>query len=222
MAKKNSFLKETETLRDLRALEEIENNPGLSQRELASSLNVALGIANSCIHTLVRKGLVKIRGENNRSITYHLTKKGLIHKGLLAMEWTKNTIDFYRQARQQVALGLAFLAQERIKTIVLYKMSELTEIAVIVAVEAGVEIVGIIASKDTCPKDNFLGVPVGGLELLKGKRPDAVVVCRELNHNELHVLERELKNNEIKTKIYNLASKEDFKPSIAIDKDRAE
>lgn len=213
MVKKNSFLKETETLRDLRALEAIEKNPNLSQRELAHSLDVAVGIANACIHTLVRKGMIKIRGDNNRSITYHLTKQGLIHKGILAMEWTKNTIDFYRQARHQVALELSCLAKEGIKTTVLYGAGELAEIAVIVASESGIAIAGVITTGSS-EKDNFLGVPVGGIKILEEKNPDALAICVELDSKGRKKLERELEKIGSKIKVYDLTSREAFQESV--------
>ncbi len=173
------FLKDNVALRDLKTLEEVEKNPNLSQRALASSLDVALGVANACIHTLVRKGMIKIRGDNNRSITYHLTKKGLLHKSMLAMEWTKNTISFYREARQQVVSKLTSLSNKGIKTIVLYGANELSEIAAIVASEANIEILGIINNDDSYIKKSLLGIPIGGMELIKDKKLDAIVVCVE-------------------------------------------
>src|SRR3990172_2242280 len=143
MRKDEVFLKEAEALHSLRALEEIEKNPSISQRELSSHLGVALGITNSLLKALVRKGLIKIRGNNNRSLTYHLTHAGVLAKSQLAVQWTLNTIDFYRQARVGVAGRLAELVEKGAQSIVLYGNGELTEIVSIVAPEAGLTIVGI-------------------------------------------------------------------------------
>lgn len=184
-ATKNKFLKETEELRSLQALEAIEGDSNISQRELAERLGVALGIANACVHALVRKGMVKIRGQNNRSISYHLTKKGLLHKTRLAMEWTRNTVDFYRLARQRVALELAQLAAEGIRDVILYGANEVTEIAVLVAPSAGLAVKGIIRASDSYVGDELLGIPVGELEdIIGGARPDAVVTCAEPDESD--------------------------------------
>ena len=204
MKKDELFLKDNVALRDLKTLEEIEKNPNLSQRALASSLDVALGVANACIHTLVRKGMIKIRGDNNRSITYHLTKKGLLHKSMLAMEWTKNTINFYREARRQVVSKLTGLSDKGIKTIVLYGANELSEIGAIVASEANIEILGIINNDDSYIKKSLLGVPIGDIELIKDKNPNAIIVCVEPNDKEMEKLTDYIKTRELRVKIYNL------------------
>jgi len=204
LKKDELFLKEDVALRDLRILEEVEKTPNLSQRALAKNLNVALGVANACIHTLARKGMIKISGDNNRSITYHLTKKGLLHKSMLAMEWTKNTISFYREARQQVALKLTNLSDKGVKTVVLYEVNELTEIAAIVASEANIEILGIINNDDLNSKDNLLGVPIGDTKLIKDKNPDAVVVCVEPIDKEIEKLVDYIRTRGLRAKIYKL------------------
>ena len=95
---------------DLRALEEIDKNPKISQRELSNHLGVAVGITNVLLKKLAHKGLIKIRGNNNRTLTYHLTHAGVLAKSRLAMRWTLNTIEFYRQARRSIVERLADLA----------------------------------------------------------------------------------------------------------------
>ena len=48
---------ESTSYRELRLLEEVEVTPELSQRHLARTLGVALGVANLLIRNLVHKGL---------------------------------------------------------------------------------------------------------------------------------------------------------------------
>ena len=180
MSKSRPFLRETDELRSLRVLEEIEKNANVSQRELADSLGVALGIANACVRTLVRKGMVKIRGDNNRTITYHLTKKGLLHKTKLAVEWTRNTIGFYVQARSQVADELDALKNRGYGRLLLYGANEVADLAVMVATDAGVEIVGVTDSDE-----RRIGAPVVGLTVAEpgsfvGMEFDAIVVCLDV------------------------------------------
>jgi DNA-binding MarR family transcriptional regulator len=177
MAEKAPIGTDSEEYRSLRALEEIEKNPNVSQRELASQMGVAVGVANSLIHTLVRKGMIKIRGENNRSITYHLTKKGLGQKARLAVQWTLNTIDFYKEVRRLVAGGLASIAEQGVTSLVLLGATEMAELAVIVSADAGVGVVGIVDPDDSYAGETMAGVPVGGVEMLEGLDADAALVC---------------------------------------------
>lgn len=161
---------QTTDFRELRVLEQIERNPRVSQREVARSLGVALGVANACIHTLARKGLVKIRGESNRSITYHLTKKGLTHKARLAVEWTNNTIEFYVRARSVIRDQLLDIQSQDIKTVVLYGADDVVELVGMLAPEAGLWVVD----------------PTEAL----GHEADAVLVCDTLAPEETDALRR--------------------------------
>lgn len=191
MPRDKSFLKETDELRDLRVLEAIEANPRMSQRELADRLGVAVGIANACIHTLARKGMVKIRGENNRSLTYHLTKRGVLHKGRLAVEWTRNTINFYVHARQMVSEEMGALVADGTRTLALYGSRELGEIALMVSSDhLEAKVVGIIRAEGDANREQLFGVPVGGFEILESGRPDALLLCSEPSETDLAAISR--------------------------------
>jgi len=179
VVEKAQFGRDAEDYRSLKALEEIEKNPNVSQRELAASMGVAVGIANSLVHALVRKGLVKIRGENNRSITYHLTKQGLSQKASLAAQWTMNTIGFYREVRGIVAGGLAVVAASGAKRIVVLGANEIAELAVLVSRDAGLEVVGVIAQAGSYATDTLVGVPVTGAARIAELTPDALLLCLE-------------------------------------------
>ena len=189
IAQAPAFLKETEALRDLRVLEAVEADPGVSQRELARDLGVAVGVVNACLRALVRKGMIKVRGENNRSVTYHLTKSGLLHKSGLALEWTRNTLGFYRQARTQVAENLAQLAAEGHRQAVVFGAAELGEIAVLVAPHSGITVAGVLADGATPLGDDIAGVAVtqladaGALSL--AGTVDLVVLSEEPNAEQL-------------------------------------
>lgn len=198
--KDEAFLKETDALHNLRALEEIEKNPNISQRELSSHLGVALGITNALLKTLVRKGQIKIRGENNRSLTYHLTHAGVLAKSKLAVNWMLNTIDFYRQARREIADKLAAIAADGAKTVVFYGLTEFTEIAVIVAAESGLEVKGFV-NGNGFERQSIMGLSVGTDSLLDEVKPDAIVICVEPDAALLAKLEAHKKNG---IKIYRL------------------
>jgi len=193
MHKDEIFLKEAEALHSLRALEEIERNPKISQRELSSHLGVALGITNALLKTLARKGFVKIRGDNNRSLTYHLTHAGVMAKSKLAMKWTLNTINYYRQARINIANRLETLVEQGVSSVVLYGLGDLTEMVAIIAPEVGLDIVGVIDHQMSGNTRSTLGYPVIRPEELMDKQPDAVIVCVEADGSLIKELGRHIK-----------------------------
>jgi len=164
-------------LRELRVLEQIENNPHVSQRQLASELGVALGVANACVSTLVRKGLIKIRGESNRSLTYHLTKQGVLHKAALALEWTNNTITDYVTARATVRSQLDALVDRGIARVALLGADEAAELIALIAPQAGITVLGAIDAGGRRIADTLAGVPVTAADTLGPATVDAVLVA---------------------------------------------
>lgn len=178
-----------EAYRNLKALEAIEANPNISQRELARSMGVALGMANACVRTLVRKGLIKIRGESNRSITYHLTREGSVHKARLAMEWTGNTIDFYLQARTTLSALLQSLAAREVHQVAVYGADEAAELVVMLSPHAGIDVVSVVQpASGRRIDDAILGHPVLALGALEPVRVDAVLACARPSKSDLSQL----------------------------------
>ena len=178
MAKEKIKIEEnnySESLRDLKVLEAIEEDPSISQRDLSNRLGVALGITNALIKTLVKKGHIKLKGKNNRSLSYHLTHSGVLHKGKLAMQWTLNTVGEYRRLRTLIAERLKIVAVDGIKRVAIYGTNEVAEIAVVVAPEAGLEVIGIA---DIDSDQAFVaGKKVKELDLLVEDSLDALIVC---------------------------------------------
>lgn len=164
-------------LRELQALEQIEQNPRITQRQLASELGVALGVANACVRTLVRKGLVKVRGESNRSITYHLTKEGVLRKAALALVWTNNTINDYIAARSRIRRQLEALAQRGVRRVVLLGADEAAELVALVAPQAGIAVAAAVDVGAGRIADALAGVPVVEPSAIALDGVDAVLVA---------------------------------------------
>ena len=77
----------------LRLLRLIEDEPELSQRELAERLGVSLGKVNYCMRALLEKGWVKAenfrRSNNKKAYLYKLTPGGLREKAALALRFLR-------------------------------------------------------------------------------------------------------------------------------------
>jgi EPS-associated MarR family transcriptional regulator len=75
----------------LRVLRLLEQNPNLSQRELADMLGVSLGKANYCIAALLEKGWIKMHNfhhqPDKRVYTYLLTPEGVAEKAGLTLRF---------------------------------------------------------------------------------------------------------------------------------------
>lgn len=68
----------------LALLKLLEQNPNLSQRELAQAMGVSLGKTNYCLKALIEKGFVKLgrfcQNKNKQAYAYLLTPSGVEEK----------------------------------------------------------------------------------------------------------------------------------------------
>lgn len=164
-----------ESLRDLKVLEAIEECPTISQRDLAARLGVALGLANACLTRMAKTGLVKIQRVNSRNLTYHLTPAGVAAKARLSIEYARTTVDFYRAAKQGVAVTLAALSARGVRRICLLGATDLAEIVGVVCSYEGITIEAV-AEQDAEEGRQFMGMPVVPIEELKDRACEAVLV----------------------------------------------
>ncbi len=74
----------------------LEDNPSISQRELASKLGVSLGKANYCLKALLDKGWVKAanfkNSQNKIAYSYLLTPKGIEGKTRIMARFLKRKV----------------------------------------------------------------------------------------------------------------------------------
>ncbi len=185
MTRDSSF--DNAAVRELRVLEAVEVDPSVSQRELAREMGVAVGVVNACVRTLARKGMIKIRGESNRSITYHVTREGALRKAALAMQWTANTLEFYRSARRGIAEHVRTLAAAGHRSVVLYGANELAEIAALVLSGTAMDVAGAMAGADTAVGDSIVGIPVvpNGETPVGASQVDLVLLCEIVSSDVL-------------------------------------
>ena len=71
----------------------LQENPDLTQRELAEKLGMSVGGLNYCLKTLIDKGWVKMhnfsQSKNKLGYVYILTPTGLVEKAALTSRFLK-------------------------------------------------------------------------------------------------------------------------------------
>ena len=87
-------------------LRKVNSNPNISQRELASQLNLSLGKVNYCLKSLKSKGLVKIKNfkksENKLRYAYILTPKGISEKTKITISFMKRKMREYDELKSEI------------------------------------------------------------------------------------------------------------------------
>ena len=174
----NKFLKPTNHLRNLQLLEEISKDSSVSQRKLAQSLGVALGVTNACLKKMINKGLVKVKGINHKRIAYYLTPKGFSEKAKLTYHFLQYTITYYSNLKDSISAKLSALSQAGHRRIICYGAGEVMEVAFIILNETNLEllVLGIVDDDDYKHGKRMFGFVVQHPRSIEKLRPDAVLV----------------------------------------------
>lgn len=92
--------------RHLRALKLLEQNPEMTQRELAEALGVSVGAANYCLKAMVEKGWVKLenfqKNPNKLGYLYLLTPMGFSAKAQLTASFLRRKMLEYEALRTEI------------------------------------------------------------------------------------------------------------------------
>jgi len=91
----------------LKVLRHLQQNPDVTQRELAELLGVSLGKANYCLKALIEKGFVKARNFKNSNrksaYLYVLTPSGIDAKARISLAFLKRKVHEYERLKQEIA-----------------------------------------------------------------------------------------------------------------------
>ncbi len=123
--------------KELIILEQIQNNPHVNQRDLATVTRASLGMTNAILKRFAEKGLITIKKVNNRNIRYALTSEGM--EEINRRSWgyfkrtIKNVVDYkdaigevIRQAKADGYEGITLIGESDFDFIIehlCYKMS---------------------------------------------------------------------------------------------------
>jgi EPS-associated MarR family transcriptional regulator len=85
----------------------LEEQPALSQRELAARLGISLGKVNHCVKALMQKGLLKANAfcnsRNKRAYMYVLTPRGLRDRAQVTLRFLQRKLDEYEALEKEIA-----------------------------------------------------------------------------------------------------------------------
>jgi DNA-binding MarR family transcriptional regulator len=139
-------------------LTSVEQDGKRSQRRIAAELGIALGLVNAYLKRCVKKGLVKVHDAPARRYAYYLTPHGFAEKSRLTVQYLTDSFSFFRSAKADCARVLETAQARGFYRLALAGKSELAEIAILCAVEAGVTIVAIVEGRGD--ETTFVGVDV--------------------------------------------------------------
>jgi len=89
-----------------RLLKVLEENPDITQRELAVRLGISLGKANYCLRALMGRGWVKManfrRNPNKMGYVYLLTPRGIDEKARFAVRFLRHKLNEFDALKAEI------------------------------------------------------------------------------------------------------------------------
>jgi DNA-binding MarR family transcriptional regulator len=161
-------------LRTLQLLEEIEQNNMPSQRYLAKQLNVSLGLINSFIKRLAKKGYFKVTTIPKNRVAYILTPMGMAEKSKLTYAYIHHSYQYYKGARKKLQLLFQELDEAGVRRVAFYGMGHFAEIAYISLQE--ISIIMVATVDDNKSGQKFMGHTVTDPSHLQNLSFDRVII----------------------------------------------
>jgi DNA-binding MarR family transcriptional regulator len=171
-------------IRSLQILEEIETNYNSSQRDLARKLNISLGLVNSFMKRLAKKGYVKITTIPRNRVKYILTPQGFAAKSRLTYEFIQYSFRFYKKALNSLEELLDDFEKRGIRKIAFYGATDLAEIAFISLRATDMELVCVVDEEKKGKK--FLGLTIRSMEHLNKIDFDKIIITALDSRGEIY------------------------------------
>ena len=91
---------------NFRLMQLLNDNPHVSQREMAKALGLSFGGINYCLNALIEKGFVKIhnfsQNQNKFGYAYLLTPSGISEKIVLTSSFLKRKLQEYDALKAEI------------------------------------------------------------------------------------------------------------------------
>ncbi|MEJ2658202.1 MAG: winged helix-turn-helix transcriptional regulator [Desulfobacterales bacterium] len=165
---------DTQDIRTLKILEEIDKDNTQSQRDLSSKLNISLGLVNSFVKRLANKGYFKITTIPKNRVKYILTPKGALEKTRLTYQYLQYSFEFYRMARRNLRKHFKRLVEQGVERVVFYGVNDVAEIAYISLQETPIKLIAIVDESKT--GKIFLGNVVKSPDELQSLSFDKILI----------------------------------------------
>ena len=165
---------------ELRVLELVEERDRITQRGVATELEIALGMANALIKRLVHKGYIKVKDAPSRRYKYYITPEGFIEKGRLVSKYIANSFKFFGEVRCDYEKLASQLSARQCTGVCCVGTGEVMEIAQRVFATNNIEVIcvlDVLACDGEQHFQNFKDIPdeivsrIGCLVITETLRP---------------------------------------------------
>ncbi len=174
---------ESRSLKTLQLLEAIAEDKPTSQRELSDTLQISLGLVNSFIKRLVKKGYCKVTTIPRNRVKYILTPAGAVEKTRLTYEYIYSSYHYFKTARNRLHNLYAALESEGTTRVVFYGAGELADIALLSMAGTDIRLIDVVDPAKA--GETFAHFVVKATSELKNADFDVILVTTLENHESV-------------------------------------
>ncbi len=147
---------ESSTERDLVILEHIEQDPDITQADMASQLEVAVGTINWHLKRLIEKGYIKVSRAERKKLKYIITPEGIALRARLTFDYIQNQFNLYRLVRERVTAALREVTAANVHCVRIEGNGDVAEVCRLTCLEHNVQ----VASEPDLPVLRIVGLKV--------------------------------------------------------------
>lgn len=141
----------------LAVLETVEQSSEATQRQIASSTGLSLGLVNAIVKDLAKRGMIKMSQVPRRRLLYYLTPQGFAEKTALIFRVLRTVQSDYQQIRSQLHAQARTMKDAGVKELVLRGDPFLLEIGCICCLELEISVKGLFSDNEHRVGDNVCG-----------------------------------------------------------------
>lgn len=131
----------SDSTRELVLLEEIEQDPDVTQASLAAQLGVAVGTVNWHLKRLIAKGYVKVKRAQRRKLRYLITPEGIAFRARLTVNYIEQSMNLYRRVRQRTRDVLVEAKRAGFTTVQIQGEGDIVDVCRLTCLEQGFAVV---------------------------------------------------------------------------------
>lgn len=124
----------------LKMLEHIEEDPDITQADLAARVGIAIGTANWYLKRLTAKGFVKVKQLQRRRLRYIITPQGIAERSRLAVSYLEVSMRLYRETRAEAQRLLAQVSLSGHEGVHLDGQGDLIDVCRLTCLEQGLRV----------------------------------------------------------------------------------
>ena len=163
--------------KELRLLEEIEQDPELSQRQLSRRMGVALVVGNLLLKNLAKKGYIKVTHLSWKRWIYVITPKGMTRKVNLTLSYIESFLGHYRRVKKILKENFNSLTLNKESKVAIVGTGELAELAYLALLDIGVDEINMFGNEND--KHIFLGMNVVSIQDIEVNDYSKIVVTSD-------------------------------------------